>query len=272
MKKLSKACKALSLILRKPVLLNRVLQEPNHWKEHLDNRYNLSHGLAVTDPSELFDKKYNEDLKLFTFLDGGSLVTDIALLKGLARKYNNCRYFEIGTWRGESAVNLADVASEVFTLNLSANEMRELGVSEETIAQQGMFSKDNKKIIHLKGNSRTYNFAAIAKKFDLIFVDGSHHYEDVKNDTEKVFKHLVHDNSIVVWHDYGVTPEDVRYEVLAGILDGSPPEIHTHLYHVAHTKSAIFLREQLKTESLQKPFNPHHYYTVNIKYRPIEKG
>lgn len=270
--KISKALKALKLILQRPVLLNKVLQEPNYWKEYVAKRHRMSEGLPVLDPSELFGKNYSEDIKIFTFLDGGSLLTDVALLKCLARQFENCRYFEIGTWRGESAVNLADICREVFTLNLSEEEMKELGVPGETIAQQDMFSKDNDSIVHLKGNSRHYNFAAIAKKFDLIFIDGSHHYEDVKNDTEKVFTHLVHDNSVVVWHDYGVNPDEVRFQVFAGILDGLDPEKHHYLHHVAHTKSAIYIKKTLKTGKLQKPFKPGHYYSTHLKYNPIEKG
>lgn len=272
MTKIIKALKALNLILQRPVLLNKVLQDPVYWKEHIKKRYGLIEGLPVLDPSELFGRNYTEDLKVFTFLDGGSLVTDIALLKGLARQFDKCRYFEIGTWRGESAVNLADICKEVFTLNLSEEEMKKLDVPEETLAQQDMFSKKNDSIIHLKGNSRDYNFAAIAKKFDLIFIDGSHHYDDVKNDTEKVFTHLVHDNSIVVWHDYGVNPDEVRFQVFAGILDGLDPEKHKNLYHVAHTKSAVYIQKSLKTGKLQKPYSPVHYYSVNLKYNPIEKG
>jgi len=58
--------------------------------------------------------------------------------------------------------------------------------------------------------------------FDVLFIDGDHRYDYVKNDTAKVFRHLVHNKSIVLWHDYAYSPGQVRYEVLAGILDGVP--------------------------------------------------
>lgn len=271
MSKLTKALKAISWIIRKPVLLNRVLHEPDIWRQYVQEKYDLNPGLPVVDPSLLFGDDYAEDLKVFTFLDGGSLVTDLALLKGLARKFKKCRYFEIGTWRGESAINVAEVADEVFTLNFTDDELRSIGVNERSISQQGLFSGKNPKITHLRSNSLDFDFASPGGKFDLVFIDGSHHYEDVKHDTVQVFKHMVNEQSFVVWHDYGNTPEVIRYEVFAAILDGTPEKIHKDLYHVAHTKSAIYYPEILKSTRLEYPVDPSFYYRVDIKQQRIEK-
>jgi len=272
MLKFQKALKAILMIARKPVLLNRVLQDPDTWKEYVIRKFGISGGLPVIDVANLFGNSYRENLSVFTFLDGGSMVTDIALLKSLAAQIPGCKYFEIGTWRGESAVNLADAADEVYTLNISDEEMRRMGVNESYISQQGFFSKGKKKIRHLRYNSRNFDFSSPGKKFDLIFIDGSHHYEDVRDDTEKIFNHLVHNDTIVVWHDYAVTPEDIRYEVFAGMLDGLPQDLHKYLYHVGHTKSAIFTRKEFPSETLRKPEVPGFYYSVEIKYQRVEKG
>src|SRR5690606_41176729 len=58
------------------------------------------------------------------------------------------------------------------------------------------------------------------------------------SDTENVFKHLIHENSIIVWHDYAYNPEKVRFEVMQGILDGIPKKFHSNIYHVANTMCA----------------------------------
>jgi predicted O-methyltransferase YrrM len=271
MSKIAKAIKVVSEVIRKPVLLNRVLQEPDIWKEKVQKKYNLTQGLPVVNPNALFGNNYKEEISLFTFLDGGSLVTDIALLKGLARKFKNCGYFEIGTWRGESAVNLSEICKEVFTLNMTDDDLRRIGVSEESIAQQGLFSKNIGNISHLRSNSRSFDFSSLKRKFDLVFIDGSHHYEDVKSDTKKVFEHLIHEDSIVVWHDYGITPEDIRFEVFAAILDGTPQLYHDYLYHVAHTKSAIFYRHKMETSKLEHPVSPEFYYSVEVIQKSIEE-
>lgn len=270
MKRFIKAISALFKIAKNPWLLNKVFEEPALWETHVDKKYNLKSGLRVIDAVDMFGEEYSEELNVFTFLDGGSLVTDIALLKTLAAGFKNCSYFEIGTWRGESVCNIAEVAESCYTLNLSDAEMRKMGVKESYIDMQSFFSKNLKNVKHLKGNSRSFDFASLNKKFDLIFIDGSHHYEDVKNDSAQVFKHLVHEKSIVVWHDYGVTPEHIRYEVLAGIMDGTPSSIHKQIYHVGHTKSAIFYPINIKSKKLKTPVVPEAFYKVGIKYQRLE--
>ncbi len=214
----------------------------------------------------MFGENAGGELNLFTFLDGGSLPTDILLLKKLAGKFEKCSYFEIGTWRGESVANVAAAAAECFTLNLSAEELRSMHVDEKYIALQGFFSKSLKNVVHLEGNSRTFDFGSLQRRFDVIFIDGDHHYDMVKHDTQQVFRHLVHPASVVVWHDYGNTPENVRFEVLAGILDGTPGELHRYLYHVGGTKSAVMIREEIPSAVLSEPVRPTFHYQVKLHY------
>ena len=269
MHRIFKALRAVGQLLKNPWLLNRVLTEPDIWKSHLVKKYGMTEGLPVISPVDLNKNGFNEELQVFTFLDGGSMATDIALLKLLARRFNDCNYFEIGTWRGESVINMAQLATKCFTLNLSDDELKKIGVSDTVIMQQGFFSKNCSNIIHLKGNSGSFDYSSLNMKFDLIFIDGDHHYDLVKNDTENVFKHLVHDNSVVVWHDYAVFPGQVRYEVMAGILAGLPEEARPFLYYVEHTKSAVYIREKLPAlDQSSIPF-PRGYFKVQLEYQQL---
>ncbi len=209
------------------------------------------------------------DVGPITFLDGGSLPTDLALLRGLAGFFKDCSYFEIGTWRGESVANMARVAKECYTLNLSADEMRRMGVRSKYMYLLGYFSRALDNVVHLSGNSLDFDFAALKKKFDIIFIDGDHHYEHVRNDTEKTFKDLAHEDSVIVWHDYAYHPEEVRFEVLAGILDGTDPALHEDLYHVSQTKCAILLKKDLKGKFLDPPEEPEEYFEVKMNRKTI---
>ena len=109
----------------------------------------------------------------------------------------------------------------------------------------------------------------MGKKFDLIFIDGNHKYEFVKNDTEKVFSHLVHKDSIVVWHDYAANPEKTRYDVLAGILDGLPKEKQANLYHVSNSLCAIYYPNGLESKSIDFPILPKKLFKVIIQSKEI---
>ena len=264
MKRIKKALKAIFSIIRNPWLLNNVISDDIYWFRELNKKFGKGYSLPVIDINKIAPGFF-ESLKCFAFLDGGSLVTDIALLKSLCKRFDNCSYFEIGTWRGESVVNIAGTAKECYTLNLSGSDLSKAGLNQKYIDLVGFFIKGNKNIIQLEGNSMDYDFAKLNKKFDLIFIDGDHHYDFVKNDTEKVFKHLLHDKSIIVWHDYGYSPEKIRPEVMTAILDGTPKKFREYLYHVSNTMCAVFIRENIESYKFDPPFKPVKVFEVNIE-------
>jgi hypothetical protein len=114
-----------------------------------------------------------------------------------------------------------------------------------------------------------FDFEGLDRKFDVVFIDGNHHYEHVRNDTEKVFRHLLNEDSAVVWHDYAHHPEKIRYEVLAGILDGTDKSIHEDIYHVSQTKCAVYLKKKIQGRFLDPPEEPDEFFEVRLKRKPI---
>jgi predicted O-methyltransferase YrrM len=268
MKKIRKTLKAIVAITKNPWLLNNVLADDAVWQQYLEKNYQLKNGLPVVDINQL-SPNFPETLDCIAFLDGSSLPTDFALLKSLTKKFKDCSYFEIGTWRGESVMNVADCCKECYTLNLSKEEILSLGLSEKYADLHGFFSKRKENIHHLTGNSLSYDFKSLNKKFDVIFIDGDHRYEYVKSDTENIFKHLLHDQSIVVWHDYAYNPEKYRPEVLSGILDGISKDFRKNLYHVSNTMCAIFIKENFSTSVLQSPLTPDKIFKVTLESHSI---
>lgn len=268
MKKINKILTAISELIRQPSLINNIINDNEIWKRKVTDEYGLPAGLPMIQISELFPE-FNENLDSFSFLGGGSLPTDIALLKSLCRSFEDASYFEIGTWRGESVRNVADVAKECYTLNLSKKEMLNLGMSKEYADAHAFFSKDLPNVTHLEGDSRTFDYAGLNKKFDLIFIDGNHHFDFVVSDTKMMFEHLMHENSIVVWHDYAFHPEEVRFEILHAILDGVPVEKHKNLYHVANTMCAIFIKGEFKSKFLGKYKNPDITYIIDLRLTKV---
>jgi len=270
MSKIGKALKALWWIARKPALLNRVLTDEDTWQKYVDKKYQLAGGLPVVDMAQLV-KSTTTKLGPMTFLDGGSLPTDMMLLAGLADQIEDCRYFEIGTWRGESVATVSPRALSCHTLCLSDDEMHKLGMHPRAIESHRLFSKDLENVTQLCGDSKSFDFAALNRKFDLLFIDGDHHYDFVKSDTENIFKHLVHEKSIVVWHDYGMHPDQVRFEVMAAILDGVGAELAAKVYQVAHTKTAIFTGEKLSSNPAEFPVLPESYFSTEISKHSVKR-
>ena len=268
MNKIKKTFQFLAELAQQPSLINLILDRNENWKKKFADKYGDSEFLPQIQLSDITNSDVLE-VPNFTFLGGGSLPTDLALLRSLCQQIPNCAYFEIGTWRGESAINVVDVTSSCYTLNLSDKELADLGYEKDYIDAHAVLSKDNQHITHLQGDSKKFDFAGLNKQFDVIFIDGNHHYDHVLSDTKKVFEHLMHENSIVVWHDYAYSPEDVRFEVYKAILDGIDKEKHHHIYHVANTMCAIYTNKPFKSNALKVPVIPEKAFNVVISTKQL---
>lgn len=224
--------------------------------------------LPTIDILDLFPS-FEEEVSPYSYLEGTSLVTDLALLKLLARRHSEPAYLEIGTWRGESIANVAAIGAACTSISLSAEEMRERGLSDEFIAVHEVFSAGLTDVRRIAHDSTTYDFSELEDRFDLVFVDGDHERASVQLDTENVFKVLRDEHSVIVWHDYGWTTERVRPAVLAGILDGAPPHKRRHLYHVSNTLCAIYIEGEFDTRIVEFPQMPDKAFHVRVSARPM---
>lgn len=253
------------MIIRRPYLLNLINDDEQVKKSYVERCYSLGHGLPTIDIMHYMPEE--EEIFPYSFLEGSSLPTDFALLRGICRKNNVVDYLEIGTWRGESVANVAPLAKNCYSLNMSDDEMRKSGLDEAYIAMHRFFSKDLANVTHLQANSMTFDFASLNKKFDLIFLDGDHHAEAVAHDTRQAFRLLKDEKSVIVWHDYGLGTETPRYDVLSGILDGCPADSIKHLYHVSNTLCAVFTREKLPAALINPNTRPQKQFGVKIHVR-----
>jgi hypothetical protein len=217
--------------------------------------------LPTIDLLSLFPQ-FSETLEYYSFLEGTSLVTDLMLLKSLARRFTDCSYLEIGTWRGESIANISEVAADCLAITLPEEEMQ-LPIDKYSLS--GFFSRNKKNITTIKTNSQKFDFNSLNKKFDLIFIDGDHSYEGVLSDTRKIFNLRKNDKSVIVWHDYGFSTEKVRHSVLAAVLDGVPRELHGNLYHISNTLCAAYIEHNnLDTFITDFPAFPDKNFTISV--------
>ncbi len=252
-----------------PKALREVLNFEGDIKDYVIRSYNLDCGLPTIDILHLCPN-LNEAITPFSFLEGASTPIDIAVLRALARNYKHCKYLEIGTWRGESVANVSEIAEKCVSISLSVDEMRKAGLSTDFIKVHRFFSNSSPNIKHIGHNSHTFDYSLLEDKFDLIFIDGDHTYEGVKIDTKNAFT-LVKDNkSVIVWHDYGLSFERVRWSVLAGILDGCPEDKRQNLYHISNSLCAIYTQADYKSSVLNFPQLPNKSFNVQISAKRFD--
>ena len=85
--KIIKSFQAFRQIIKNPWLLNHVLNDNTVWQQKVTRQYRIGNGLPMVAIDELLPG-FSETLNTFAFLDGGSLPTDLALLKGLCKKFD----------------------------------------------------------------------------------------------------------------------------------------------------------------------------------------
>ena len=262
---IQQAFKGFYEILKNPWILNRILDDNSVWENYISKKHpSFKKGLPVVEITDLIPG-FKETLDTVTYLGGGSTVPDLCMIKALCKTFQNCTYFELGTWMGESVANASEVCSECTTFNIDPNTY----VNGKYKDIMGFFSKNLKNVKQLYGNSRTFDFAGLNKKFDVVFIDADHHHAFIKSDTENIFKHLIHDNSIIIWHDYGNSPSVPRFETLAAILEGIPSTLHNNLYHVSNTLSAIYTKRRLSVRELNSMAIPSKKFRVSIESLPV---
>lgn len=271
--KIDKIIDTLKAVAKNPKIISRIFSSDEYYYRTgiLKNWRQMRGGLPVIDLLDLFPR-FEETVNPYSYLRGGAQPIDLALLKLLARRYDSCRYLEFGTWRGESVANIANVAKNCVSIDLPEIEMEKLGFSDIFIKKAyKFFSRNLKNIQHVSSNSHTLDFSTLGRGFDLIFIDGDHSHKGVKMDTENAFKMLKDDNAVIVWHDYKLISESIRWEVFAGILGGCPKDKLQNLYHVSNTLCAIYIKGNFPTRKImlsEIPYEiPNKSFSIKISAR-----
>ncbi|AGB02448.1 class I SAM-dependent methyltransferase [Methanoregula formicica] len=255
-------------IITNPSSIGNVLTDEVVIRKRIIQKYGFERGLPTLDLLDLLPE-FVDTVYPISFLSDGSTPIDYLLLNSLAKKYDHCQYLEIGTWRGESIANVSPFAEECYSISLAKEDLLKEGYSEEMVRSMRFFSEKLKNVIHIGANSNNFDFGSINKKFDIIFIDGDHSEDAIISDTQNAFKLLKNDDSVIIWHDYGHTPERIRWETLAGIMEGCPPEFRNDIFHVSNSLCAIFTREKFTTKTFDFPSVPNKVFTLNVSVKKI---
>ncbi len=147
--------------------------------------------------------------------NGNVSATELLVIAALVARRSPQVCFEVGTFDGNTTLQLAANSAKdglVLTLDLPVDTPLPRQIAEgdgqfiKSVVREQRRYRDTawaRKIIELFGDSMTFDFkAAVGDTFlDLAFVDGSHSYEYVKNDTERLLPCLAKDG-VLIWHDY----------------------------------------------------------------------
>lgn len=139
---------------------------------------------------------------------------ELKVISNLVKQKNPDRIFEIGTYQGRTTLNMAinaNPACEIFTLDLPKAELdktkMEIEVGEERYVdkdESGTRFKNHPmgyKIKQVYGDSATYDFSPYHNSIDIAFIDGSHAYGYVLNDSHKILP-TMRKGGLIIWHDY----------------------------------------------------------------------
>lgn len=158
----------------------------------------------------------NIDLTLLEPMAAGGNVSTLELLviASLSRRAKPPTAFEIGTFDGRTTLNIAanlGPNGRVYTLDLPQLELRD--TKFELAPGEGAFVDKKEsgtkflgtthatKITQLYGDSAKFDFSPYEARIGIVFVDGSHAYDYVRQDTVSALR-LASENAIILWHDY----------------------------------------------------------------------
>jgi predicted O-methyltransferase YrrM len=182
-------------------------------------------------------------------LPGDGVLTPLEQLACLALITASLRpkaIFEIGTFRGRTALNFALNSPKectVYTLDLPLEKRRAATGAKFSADEQlmeasapGIEYEDKDvafKIEQLFGDSLDFDFSPYHQSVDIVYVDGSHHYDAVCSDTRNALK-MVRPGGCVIWDEFANYGE--YNDVTRAVLDVLGAE---KIVHVENTQLAV---------------------------------
>ena len=155
------------------------------------------------------------DVRAAQAVDGNVSELELIAICRIVRAMRPRVVFEFGTFDGRTTLNLAANAPEdarVHTLDLPRAALPGLAARIEE-AERRYVEKDASgarfvgtpfapRIVQHFGDSATFDYAPLHGTVDLAFVDASHAFEYVVNDSLHALRLLSPEGGIVLWHDY----------------------------------------------------------------------
>ncbi len=166
-----------------------------------------------------------------------------AILATLAKIVKPETIFEFGTFTGESTTLLA-LNSDATVVTLDLDNVQSSPLLDRFEARNLFLGNKHDKVFAnldltqridcIKGDSTRIDLSRYGGRMDFILIDGGHHPDVVRSDTENAFRMLNRKRSAcIVWHDY----HNTRYRITE-YLDALSVELN--MYHVEDTSYVYY--------------------------------
>lgn len=252
-----------NLLLKYPQLKNlRNLVSDDFILEEIGSKVNKFEAYLEAAKSRIstfnLDQVFSKDLErgsilLENFLGhwGNVSIEELCKICLIVKYIKPTRVLEIGTYNGMTTLQIAlnaPKACTTYTLDLpiEATQDIELSKLDSLVAKKfkdqfgtetGIYFKGRTElnIVQLFGDSATFKYEDLGdEKFDIIFIDAAHDYENKKIDSENALK-LISKGGVIIWHDYNqvTNPEVTQY-----LADFS---ISHNVYHLRNTSLAVYV-------------------------------
>lgn len=216
-KLLSSIARITKIGFRNPKDLRHILGMANEAAQQIENPDSDVRIFPAIHYSSIMADRCRFSFQMFPGVEASVTLTEAAALAALIKLSNARRVFEFGTYKGVSTTQLALNLPEdgmVYTLDLPEDHPVYISYSK-LASESGMkilLPEDQAhKVTFLKADSADFDTSPYRGTMDLVFVDGYHSYEYVKNDTEKGLE-MLRPGGIIAWHDCETgRPEVVRY-------------------------------------------------------------
>jgi predicted O-methyltransferase YrrM len=191
-----------------------IVELSHHFGYHHESREPAE--LPVITLRELVPGDSLVDVRAIDAVDGNVSEYELITICRLVQAIRPGALFEFGTFDGRTTLNLAVNAgpdAKVCTLDLPASGVddtaspihrHELRYASKASSGERYRGTDAEgRIVQLYGDSGTVDFGPYYGRTDFVFIDASHTFDYVVNDSLHALRMLRSSGGTIVWHDYG---------------------------------------------------------------------
>jgi predicted O-methyltransferase YrrM len=176
--------------------------------------------------SEVAPADHPIDLRAIESVDGNVTDRELVNICRIVKNLEPARVFEFGTFDGRTTLNMAVNAgtdATIYTLDLPRSSIEDVlkpihrdevayaAKAESGERYRGTDAED--RIVQLYGDSGSFDFTPYYGNIDLAFIDASHTFDYVVNDSLHALRMVQSSGGTIIWHDYG------RWDGVTGALN-----------------------------------------------------